>query len=167
MKFLLAAAAASAAALAAAPGTAQPSAPSPDPKISQVIIYGNDPCPKGDEDTIVVCARKPEGERYRIPENLRGNPNAPQNQSWAERATELQYVGRTGIGSCSTVGPGGMTGCFNDLVRTARAERRTRDEVNWNALIEQARQERLGKIDDQAEADEADAKAAEEASRPR
>jgi hypothetical protein len=169
MKLLLAATAAAAALAAAAPLSAQQAAApaAADPKISQVIIYGDDPCPKGDEETIVVCARKPEGERYRIPENLRGNPNARENRSWADRATELQYVGRTGIGSCSTVGAGGMIGCYNDLVREARAERRGRDEVNWNALIEQARQERLGKIDGQAEADEADAKAAEEASRPR
>ena len=164
MKMLLAAAAAAA---LAAPAVAQEAAPAAEPKISQVIVYGDDPCPKGEGDTIVICAKKPEGERFRIPKDLRGNPNAPANQSWAVRATELQYAGRSGIGSCSTSGPGGMTGCFNDLVRAARAERQTSDDVNWNALIEAARQERLGKIDAQAEADEADAKAEEEASKPR
>jgi hypothetical protein len=157
MKLFLALSAA-AAVLASAPAAAQ-QAPA-DPKISQVIVYGNDPCPTGTDDTIVICAKKPEGERYRIPEELRGNRNAPENQSWATRATELQYVGRTGIGSCSTVGPGGMIGCYNDLVRQARAERAGRDEVSWNSLIEDARRERLERID-------AEAKEEEEANSPR
>lgn len=144
------------AAQSGAPTAAAPSAPAhDDAKISQLIVYGDDPCPKGNPDEIVVCARKPEGERYRIPQALRGNPGDPKNQAWTDRASELQYVGRTGIGSCTPVGPGGGTGCFNQLVRQARAERAGRDEVNWNALVEAARQERLGKIDDKAAAEEA------------
>ena len=151
--------------LAAGPAAAQtaPAGPSAEPKISTMIVYGDDACPPSTGDTIVVCARKPEGERYRIPEILRGDPNDPKNQAWAERATALEYAGRSGIGSCSPVGPGGASGCFNQLVRDARADRRTADDVNWNALIEQARRERLGKIDEQAEAEEADAKAGEAA----
>ncbi|MGZ8329353.1 MAG: hypothetical protein ACXWUV_17795, partial [Allosphingosinicella sp.] len=60
--------------LAAAPAAAQaPAAPrSAEPKISTMIIYGDDPCPPSTDDTIVVCARKPDKERYRIPEALRG-----------------------------------------------------------------------------------------------
>jgi hypothetical protein len=146
---------AAAALLPALPAAAQaPAAPAED-KVSQLIVYGDDPCPKGNADEIVVCARKPEGERYRIPQALRGNPGDPANQAWTNRASELQYAGRTGIGSCTPVGPGGASGCFNQLVREARAERAGRDEVNWNALIEAARQERLGKIDEKAAADEA------------
>jgi hypothetical protein len=150
--------AAFAASLPAAPALAQaPAAAAADGKISQLIVYGDDPCPRGNPDEIVVCARKPESERYRIPRSLRGDPNDPKNQAWSERASELQYVGRSGIGSCTPVGPGGGTGCFNQLVREARAERAGRDEVNWNALIEAARQERLGKIDARAAAEEAQA----------
>lgn len=156
MKTLLAAAAAL---LAAAPASAQPAAATEE-KINQLIVYGDDPCPASKDDEIIVCARKPEGERYRIPENLRDNPNDPKNESWANRATELQYVGRSGIGSCSPTGPGGMIGCYNELVRNARAERATRDSVNWESLIEEARRERLSRID-------AEAKAEEEADRPR
>ncbi len=37
------------------------------------------------------------------------------------------------------------------FINQARAERAGGDEVNWNALIEQARQERLGRIDEQSE----------------
>ena len=135
-------------------------------RINTLIVYGDDPCPPSTEEEIIVCARKPEGERYRIPEDLRDDPNDPRNESWSEKATELQYVGRTGIGSCSPVGPGGASGCFNDIVRRAREERASSDSVNWDRLIEQARQERLGRIDEQAEAEEAEAVAREEANGP-
>jgi hypothetical protein len=154
-------AAAAAGLLAASPALAQRAgaAAAPDePKVSQLIVYGDDPCPPGTSDTIIVCARKPEGERYRIPESLRSDPNDPSNQAWATRATALEYVGRSGIGSCSTTGPGGMVGCFNQIVREARAERNSPDNVNWNLLVEQARQERLDKIDAEAKAIENDSK---------
>ena len=144
--------------LGAAPAFAQDSAAAAGPddvRVNQLVVYGDDPCPESTNEEITVCARKPDAERFRIPEVLRSDPNDPVNQSWANRATEMQYVGRSGIGSCSTTGPGGMTGCYNDLVRQARAERAGRDSVNWNRLIEEARQERLSKIDEQAEADEA------------
>jgi hypothetical protein len=135
----------------------QPGVPAPEaaaaaptgaePRVNQLIIYGEDPCPPGNNDEIIVCARLPEGDRFRIPPNLRDNPNDPANNSWANRALELSYAGRTGTDSCSTVGGGGFTGCFNQLVRQARAERAGRDEVNWNQLIEAARRERMRRID--------------------
>ena len=135
------------AALIAMPALAQGE---PEPRVSQVIIYGDDPCPEsGDPDEITVCARLPEDERFRIPDNLRNDPNAPANQSWARRATELSYVGRTGTESCSTVGSGGWTGCLNQLVTQAREERRTDERINWNQLIDQARQERLQRQEEQ------------------
>ena len=143
-----------AAALLSAPVAAQEAVQAPmpdDARISQLIVYGDDPCPESTEGEIVVCARKPETDRYRIPENLRNQPGDREIETWTERATELQYVGRTGIGSCSPVGPGGMTGCYEQLVRQARAERQGRDSVNWNRLIEEARRERLSRIDAEAE----------------
>jgi hypothetical protein len=162
------AAAALAAALllpAQAPAQAPRPGPADDPRINQLIVYGEDPCPASSDAEIIVCARKPEGDRYRIPENLRDDPNAAINQSWANRAIEMQYVGRSGIGSCSPVGPGGVIGCYNEMVRQARAERASRDSVNWNRLIEQARQERLSHIDAQAAAEDAD-QAEREGERP-
>jgi hypothetical protein len=125
-----------------------------DVKVNQLIVYGDDPCPESTNDQINVCARLEDKERFRIPTNLRDNPNDPVNQAWGARAVELQYVGRSGIGSCSTTGPGGMIGCYNDLVRQARAERAAAPGVNWERLIEEARQERLSKIDQQAKDDE-------------
>jgi hypothetical protein len=125
-----------------------------DAKINQLIVYGDDPCPESTDDQINVCARLDDKERFRIPGNLRDNRNEPANQAWGARAVELQYVGRSGIGSCSPTGPGGMIGCYNDLVRRARAERQGADSVNWDRLIDEARQERLSKIDEQAKQDE-------------
>ncbi|MDP8912384.1 MAG: hypothetical protein M3N39_02260 [Pseudomonadota bacterium] len=121
-----------------------------DVRVNQLIVYGTDPCPVS-ADEITVCARRPEADRYRIPEPLRDR-EGPASDSWANRALELQYVGRTGIQSCSTVGPGGATGCLAQLINQARAERRGADQVDWNAMIEQARQERLSRIDEQSEA---------------
>ncbi|RJF90497.1 hypothetical protein [Sphingomonas cavernae] len=92
-----------------------------------LVIYGDDECPRGaDEDEIVVCARHPESERYRIPERFREKEISPQNgnESWAVRAEALEYAGRTGINSCSVVGPGGWTGCYAEMLRIAQAERR-------------------------------------------
>jgi hypothetical protein len=147
---------------------AQGQAPAADPpgneKINQVIVYGDDPCPRGNGEEIVVCARKGEGERFRIPEPLRGDPNAPKNAAWGVRAQQLEYAGRSGIGSCSPNGPGGMTGCFNQLVRQARAERAQGDGTNWVRLVEEAREDRMGRVD--ADSDEIEARVkAEEAAR--
>lgn len=145
-------AAAAAAAFAALPATAQPVIE--DVRINQLILYGDDACPPSTDEEIIVCARRPEDDRFRIPENLRRNPNDPAHRTWTDRAIDLSYVGRTGIQSCTPVGPGGATGCFQQLADRYRAERQTRDEVNWNRLIEEARQERLSRIDAQAEAEE-------------
>ncbi len=121
-----------------------------DVRVNQLIVYGNDPCPRSSDEEIIVCVKRPENDRYRIPAPLRDSPG-PASNSWANRASELQYVGRTGTGSCSPSGPGGATGCLMQFINQARAERRGGDEVNWTALIEQARQERLGRIDEQSE----------------
>lgn len=135
-----------------APALAQTAAGA-DPKINQLIVYGADPCPASTDEIITVCARRPDDDRFRIPENLR-NSDRPENNAWANKAIELSYVGRTGIQSCSPDGPGGASGCFAQLANQYRAERGGRDSVSWNRLIEIARQERLGKIDELAEEDE-------------
>jgi hypothetical protein len=150
-------------ALAAAPALAQPpgvpvahpAPPAAEPRVNQVIVYGNDPCPAStDADEITVCARFREEDRYRIPPNLRDNPNAAANQSWTNRATELAYVGRTGTDSCSTAGPGGFTGCLNQIINHAQAERRAAGDVNWTRMVEEARRDREARL--RAEAHEGD-----------
>lgn len=136
-----------------AAATAQDGAVPPE-RVNQLILYGADSCPPSTDEEIIVCARLPEDERFRIPPKLRGNPNDPAAQSWTNRAIELSYVGRSGIGSCSPAGPGGMIGCQNQIITQARAERAARDELNWARMIEEARQERLGRADAEARAAE-------------
>jgi len=109
-------------ALPEAPAAAQ-DAPSGD-GIGYVIVYGNDPCPRSTDSEVVVCARKPEGERYRIPERYRESGPLQSRQSWSQKARSFEYVGRTGIQSCSAVGPGGYTGCLQNMIDRAKAEAR-------------------------------------------
>jgi hypothetical protein len=104
---------------------AQPAGPSSQERIRRVIVYGADPCPRGQGEQIVICGRRPERDRYRIPKDLRDAPSTdPESTSWAVKAESMEYVGRTGIQSCSTVGPGGSTGCWQQLMRQAQEERR-------------------------------------------
>ena len=92
-------------------------------KISEIIVYGTDPCPRSTDDEVVVCARKPEAERYRIPERYRQTGSKQSRESWAKRAVAFETYGRTGINSCSPVGPGGHTGCEQQLIDQAFKER--------------------------------------------
>lgn len=105
----------------AAPASAQSGS---DVKIAEIIVYGNDPCPRSTDSEVVVCARKPETERYRIPERYRDAGPRQTRQSWAQKAKSFEYVGRTGIQSCSAVGPGGYTGCLQNMIDRAKAEAR-------------------------------------------
>jgi len=91
-------------------------------RIAEIIVYGNDPCPRSTDDEVVVCARKPESERYRIPERYRPSGTYQQRQAWANKARSIERVGRTGIQSCSPVGPAGYTGCLDQMIRSAREE---------------------------------------------
>jgi hypothetical protein len=109
-------------------------APSPalaqNGRISEIIVYGTDPCPRSTDDEVVVCARKPEGERYRIPEKLRETGSRQSREAWANRAIAFETYGRTGINSCSPVGPAGFTGCTQQLINQAFTERREESDVN-------------------------------------
>ena len=149
---------------AAAPAATQVAGPA-DVRVNQLIIYGDDPCPEStDPNEITVCARLPDSDRYRVPPSLRDNPNEPASNSWANRATELSYVGRTGTDSCSTVGGGGFTGCFNQIVNQARAERRAAgNDINFTRMIEEARARRDQRIQEQAQAAEEEAQRQEAA----
>ena len=92
-------------------------------EIAEIIVYGNDPCPRSTDDQVVVCARKPESERYRIPEKLRSSGPRQTREAWANKARQLETVGATGTNSCSPVGPGGYTGCLTQVINKARRER--------------------------------------------
>lgn len=88
-----------------------------------LVLYGNERCPTnaaGEE--IVVCSRRPAGEQFRIPKELRNFEVTPQNENWAVREAANRDVGSVGVGSCSTVGAGGQIGCNTRFVRRNRAE---------------------------------------------
>jgi hypothetical protein len=120
----------SAALLALAPAAAQDTATnvrteSDGTRIAEIIVFGTDPCPRVTENVdAVVCARRPESERYRIPERLRQGGSVQSRQSWAARARSFEVNTRRGIGSCDAVGPGGQTGCLQKMIDQARAESR-------------------------------------------
>ena len=149
-KFLISAAALSGACLLAFPAQAQDQ---PGDRVNQLVIYGDDPCPQSSDEEIVVCARKDEGERYRIPETLRGGSlGDAKNQAWSERVRSYEYVGKSGTSSCSPTGAGGFTGCTQALLSQAYAEKGIDDTVNWGQLIEEERQNRLSRIDAESDA---------------
>jgi hypothetical protein len=102
-------------------------AEAPAQRIRQLVIYGNDPCPTNSSgEEIVVCARRPESERYRIPPNVREDGDAsPQRESWASRARAVDAVtgpGSDAVESCSTVGQGGQTGCLKQMIDAATGD---------------------------------------------
>jgi hypothetical protein len=122
-------------AVAASAAPAQPPADEPPPAspetVSTLVVYGNDPCPRSTSDEIIVCAREPESERYRIPKRFRGKKpkNAPAVEAWSNTVRQLDYVSRAGLpDSCSPVGSGGFTGCYQQFIARARAERRAAQE---------------------------------------
>ncbi|RYY39465.1 MAG: hypothetical protein EOP59_12505, partial [Sphingomonadales bacterium] len=61
----------------------------PPERITTLVVYGADPCPKGsDPNEITVCARQPEGERYRVPKRFRDRKPLAAQESWANTATQ-------------------------------------------------------------------------------
>lgn len=109
--------------MAATPALAQEA----DERINALVVYGNDPCPQSEDGSIIVCARKPENDRYRIPKELRkkqaeavtlGSPG------WASNVQSLEAAGRVLLpNSCSAVGTGGFTGCSLAMLSQWYAER--------------------------------------------
>jgi hypothetical protein len=105
-------------ALSASPAAAQRAQP------SQIIVYGTDPCPRTTDDDVVVCYRRPESERFRLPEVLRPSGPRQVGQSWSRQAEALNNVGSTGLNKCSPVGPMGVAGCAQQEINQAFRERR-------------------------------------------
>src|SRR5688572_33045237 len=90
-----------------------------EPRVNEIIVFGTDPCPRSTDDEVVVCARKPEADRYRIPEKFRQGGPLAKRQSWANRAIAFETQMGNGLNSCSPVGPAGFTGCHQQLINQA------------------------------------------------
>jgi len=90
-----------------------------------VEVFGDDKCPDGASDEIIVCAKRPESDRYRIPTEFR-EPSATDRESQETRVDDAVSVGRTGTNSCSPVGPGGHTGCFVQQANQYRNDKKAK-----------------------------------------
>ena len=118
--------------LAAVPAAAQDETHAPQNELAErtstAIVYGDEACPKAEEDEIVICARRPEGDRYRIPKELRHKGDPLSETSWGARNELLEEAARANLpGSCSVVGSYGQSGCqrqFVDQWYNARRARR-------------------------------------------
>lgn len=115
-------------------------------RVNQIIIYGEDECPQSTGNTITVCARLDESERYRIPPRLRQS-GSPQNESWSQRVQSLEAVGDFGPLSCTPTGSGAELGCTLEMIERAYAERASSSDVRFAELIAEERAERLATID--------------------
>lgn len=100
----------------------------PPERIYALVVYGDDPCPQGEGDEIVVCARKPESERYRIPKSLREKPKPMGGPGWASQVSMMEAAGQAILpGSCSPNGSYGSTGCTEAMLRQWYAEKRMQE----------------------------------------
>ena len=117
----------------ASPGLAQDDdlaqSGTPPQRTSVLYAYGDEPCPEATGDEIVVCAHRPESDRYRVPKELREElkDDAPVGGgSWASAVEGYDNIARaTRPNSCSPVGSYGFTGCTSAMLREWFEERRT------------------------------------------
>ena len=110
------------AALFAAP---QEAPQDPPQRIRNVLLFGDEQCPKAeDPEEIVVCANAGDSP-YRIPKRFRDEQKTTGDSvSWSRRAEVVEEVNRVGLpNSCSPVGSGGQTGCTRAFIRQWAQER--------------------------------------------
>jgi hypothetical protein len=107
--------------LAGAAAAAQPAA---GPTLAPRILPPSCREAQARGEEIVVCGER-DFERYRVPAPLRQNgfdKNGPVDSVSRERNGLLDH-GASGIGSCSTSGIAGWTGCFHNWVRRGREQK--------------------------------------------
>lgn len=111
---------------------AQPIETSAPERISFLVAFGEEKCREPVGDEIVVCATAPEGDRYRIPVELRKSEiEVSAGGSWTSAVESLDELARAvRPDSCSVNGSGGFTGCSQAALRQWFAERRGRSAGN-------------------------------------
>ena len=118
---LLAALAFTAPALAQQDDSSLAQSSTPPERTSVLYTYGDEPCPEAQEGEIVVCAQRPESERYRVPQELREElkeEEAVGGGSWASKVEGYENVARASRpNSCSPVGSYGFSGCAAAALR--------------------------------------------------
>lgn len=99
-------------------------------RINVLVTYGEDKCPEAEPDVIVVCATRPESERYRIPKELREvKQEEVGEQSWTSVVASHEEAARSGRpNSCSVNGSFGFSGCQAAIMRQWFDERRNDGE---------------------------------------
>lgn len=107
----------------AQPGSASAVVEQASKRIRSVTIYGDDVCPAAaNDDEIIVCARQPEEERFRLPPATREKATqSRRNNAWVARVGEMADAGRND--KCTAVGNGDHTGCTIQKIERAAAER--------------------------------------------
>lgn len=92
----------------------------PPERYATTTVFGADACPAPKGDEIIVCARLPESERYRIPKQLRKKKREESgpSASWASRVRTLEEAQRfMRPGSCTAIGSFGQSGCTEAMLR--------------------------------------------------
>jgi len=102
----------------------------PPKRIRNVLLFGDDTCPKpSSPDEIVVCASGGESP-YRIPKRFRAQPQVAGNQPWSNRVELIEDVNRAGLpNSCSPIGSGGQTGCTRQFIQQWAQERLNKEST--------------------------------------
>ena len=93
-----------------------------------LTVFGDDRCPEN-----TICVRAPEGERFRIPKELRPGSSNPANQSWATRSQGVVSVGNTAPSACEPASNHSGAGCLTQEMRKAREETRARKKLGSEA----------------------------------
>jgi hypothetical protein len=73
-------------------------------------------------EEIVVCGERGSGEAYRLPPQPEGFDSWGGIDSVSRERNALLGTGPAGNGSCTTVGPGGWTGCDIAVIKQAEQQ---------------------------------------------
>ena len=100
----------------------------PPKRIRSVTLNPGQKCPASSGEEIVVCQTL--DQPYRIPKGLRDTePLKAKNQSWVNRASQIDQASRVAGGlpdTCSAIGTGGQTGCNAAIQQQWAAEQRAK-----------------------------------------